>query len=81
MRYERPTWKFPYFGQFGVLLDDGDRVQCDTGTDGTLSLRFLPLYLPLSSFPAIGGPSAPSGPQQGTGHSAAISVGDCHEAA
>ena len=28
MRYEEPTWTGPYFGQFGVLADDGDKVQC-----------------------------------------------------
>jgi hypothetical protein len=28
MRTEEPTWEGPYFGQFGVLADDGDRVQC-----------------------------------------------------
>lgn len=28
MRTEEPTWGGPYFGQFGVLADDGDRVQC-----------------------------------------------------
>ncbi len=28
MRTEEPTWDGPYFGQFGVLADDGDRVQC-----------------------------------------------------
>ncbi|MFW2338438.1 MAG: MucR family transcriptional regulator, partial [Acidimicrobiia bacterium] len=28
MRFEEPTWDGPYFGQFGVLADDGDQVQC-----------------------------------------------------
>jgi predicted transcriptional regulator len=28
MRYEQPTWQYSYFGTFGVLADDGYRVQC-----------------------------------------------------
>ena len=28
MRVEEPSWAGPFFGQFGVLADDGDRVQC-----------------------------------------------------
>ena len=27
MRFEEPTWDGPYFGQFGVLADDGDNVK------------------------------------------------------
>ena len=28
MHFEEPAWDGPYFGQFGVLADDGDKVQC-----------------------------------------------------
>ena len=28
MRVEEPSWEGPYYGTFGVLVDDGDRVQC-----------------------------------------------------
>ncbi len=28
VRTEEPTWDGPYFGEFGVLADDTDRVQC-----------------------------------------------------
>jgi predicted transcriptional regulator len=28
MRFEEPTWDGPFVGSFGVLVDDGDKVQC-----------------------------------------------------
>jgi hypothetical protein len=28
MRTENPTWDGPFFGEFGVLVDDEDRAQC-----------------------------------------------------